>query len=396
MIRKVKFNNFYSFNEEQEINFLAQKKESYDYYNSEAGDQVTKIAGFIGGNASGKTNVMRLLGFLQYFICYSVYPNNSAEPTIAYQTFFNNTRQTKIYIEFETESKIFFYDIKIQENTVIEESLKFKKITKNSKIINLFNREGSLVENLSKKYFKAFPQKSLELMKPNASLLSFLSFNYNISIINDVDQYFKRFKTNINEKGEINIPVHQYKILELYLNDPELKKKMEDIIRNFDIGLNNFDIEKKPFDQGNDKGFKITINGIHNTKEKNNRLDMLYESRGTRSLFFTLANILSGLKNNSVIILDEIETGFHPEALKKIINYFTDENEMSRAQLIFSSHYFGFMSKFDMHQIYLVDKNEVSESSVHRLNKVEGIRSDENFLSKYMTGAYGAFPNITI
>ncbi|EKE21482.1 MAG: hypothetical protein ACD_7C00218G0002, partial [uncultured bacterium] len=31
-----------------------------------------------------------------------------------------------------------------------------------------------------------------------------------------------------------------------------------------------------------------------------------------------------------------------------------------------------------------------------RLNKVEGIRPDENFLSKYMTGVYGAFPKIRV
>ena len=49
-----------------------------------------------------------------------------------------------------------------------------------------------------------------------------------------------------------------------------------------------------------------------------------------------------------------------------------------------------------MHQMYLVEKNNNSESHVYRLNQIKGIRSDDNFLSKYMTGAYGAFPKIRV
>ena len=67
-----------------------------------------------------------------------------------------------------------------------------------------------------------------------------------------------------------------------------------------------------------------------------------------------------------------------------------------KAQLIFSSHSFNFMNKLDMHQINLVQKNSKSESLVYSLNQVEGIRSDDNFLNKYMTGTYGAFPKIRV
>ena len=90
MIRKVKFSNFYSFNKEQEIDFLAKKKKTYDYYQSQTGDRVTKSAGFIGGNASGKTNVMRLFSFFRYFACESSKDESAGALAIAYKTFFNN------------------------------------------------------------------------------------------------------------------------------------------------------------------------------------------------------------------------------------------------------------------------------------------------------------------
>ncbi len=54
------------------------------------------------------------------------------------------------------------------------------------------------------------------------------------------------------------------------------------------------------------------------------------------------------------------------------------------------------MNKLDMHQIYLTEKNNDGESIVKRLNKIDGVRSDDNFLNKYLAGKYGAFPNIKI
>lgn len=392
MIRKVKFSNFYSFDKEQEIDFLAKKKKTHDYYHSETGDQITKVAGFIGGNASGKTNVMRLFSFFRYFACESSKDESAGVLDVAYKTFFSNQKPSIFYIEFEINDTIFFYDFKIEKNVIHEESLHTKRKEKGAKKIEIFSRNSKNIEKLHKDYFQKFPIEFLKKIRADVSLLAFLKAHYNIDIINTIFDYFEVFKTNINEKGEINNVMHQINSLELYRKDEELKQKMEDFICKFDIGLSNFIIKKEIKEQG----FRISVKGVHATKEKNKMLDFGYESRGTQSLFFALANILSGLKNNNVIIIDEIESGFHPEALNKIINYFIDENEDMKAQIIFSSHSLGFMNKLDMHQMYLVEKNNNSESHVRRLNQVKGIRSDDNFLSKYMTGAYGAFPKIRV
>ena len=117
MIRKIRFSNFYSFYREQEISFLANKKKTDDYYNSESGDQIAKIAAFIGGNASGKTNVMRLFSFLSYFVCRESGRGLSEITNIAYQTFFGNEEVLKIYVEFEIGNIIFFYEFSTEKIT---------------------------------------------------------------------------------------------------------------------------------------------------------------------------------------------------------------------------------------------------------------------------------------
>jgi hypothetical protein len=392
MIRKAKLSNFYSFKGEQEINFLAKKKKSYSYYNSKTEDQVTKIAGFIGGNASGKTNIMRFFSFLSYFVCESSRVQPTPNLNIAFKTFFNNKKPSNFGIEFEIADNIFYYNASIKNHTILKEALYTKKIKKAAKKIKIFLREKDDIQELNKEYFKGFSLKFLKNIRSDVSLIAFLKAHYNIDIVNIIYNYFLGFKTNINETGEINNPHHQLETLYMYLQDEKLKEAMEDFISRFDIGLSGFLIEKKKIDNK----LSIRVQGVHNTGEENNKINLKYESRGTQSLFFTLAKILTALKHNNILILDEIEAGFHPEALNKLISYFIDEARDKKTQLVFSSHSLSFINKLDMHQLFLVEKDSNSESCAYRLNQVEGIRSDENFLAKYMAGAYGAFPQIRV
>jgi len=393
MIRKVKLSNFYSFNKEQEISFLAKKKKTYDYYQSESEDQITKVAAFIGGNASGKTNAMRFFSFLSYFVCRKINDNSPLIPDIAYKTFFNNDEPSTFYIEFEKYNSIFYYEFSVKNNIITKESLRIKRIQKGAREVEIFLRQQNTIKILDSDYFKNISISSLPKIRDDISFIAFIKHSqYSVDIINNVYDYFLEFKTNINERGEINHIGHQIETLKIYLKDENLKKEVENFICHFDVGLSGFEIKK----EGKENRISISVQGIHSTKTKNNRIGFSYESRGTQSLFFAMANILSALKNNNVVIIDEIESGFHPEALNKLINYFIDENKEKNAQIIFSSHSLGFMNKLDMHQIFLTEKNDNGESFVFRLNEVEGIRTDENFLAKYMTGAYGAFPKIRI
>lgn len=388
MIRKIHFSNFYSFEEKQEISFLAKKKNSYSYESTTSKDYVTKIATFIGANASGKTNIMRFFSFISYFVCMSSKNESAPQNDIAFKTFYNNNKPSSFYIEYEDENKIYFYNLVIKNNTILKEEFSLKQKIKNAKKQKLFLRKYDHLDYLNGKFFQDFPKKFIKNIRPDVSLIAFLKSHYNVEIINNIFSYFFKFQTNINEHGEINNYVHQIKTLKLYLSDTILKKNMETFIKSFDLGLEGFIIKK-------DKN-TIFVTGIHSAKENNNKLAFKYESRGTQSLFFTLANIFTAIKNNTIVVIDEIESGLHPEALNKLISYLIDENKNNRAQIIFSSHSLTFINKLDMHQIFLTEKNTNGQSNVYRLNEVEGIRSDENFLTKYMSGAYGGFPNIRI
>jgi len=377
----------------QELSFTANKKKTYSYYNSKFGDQITKIAGFVGKNASGKTNIMRLFGFIHEFICISSrQENQNSDSNYFFKTFFNNKLKSDFSIEFEKDNKIVCYAVSIKNNVVISESLYLKEFKNNSRKKRVFKRiEGNKI-SLNKKYFKGFKNNFLENIRFDVSLVAFLKTHYNIEVINFVFDYFLNLKGNFTEQGSINSVHHQIAALNIYLDNPGLKKKMEKFVSRFDLGLSGFDIIKIK----NDNKFSISVTGLHAVEEENNKLSFSYESRGTQSLFFILANIFYALEKGGVVVIDEIESGFHPEALAKLISYFIDESEKLNVQLIFSSNFLDFMNKLDMHQVYLVNKDEKGSSFSYRLNQIKNIRSDENFYSKYMSGAYGAFPKIRV
>ncbi|MFA4931079.1 MAG: ATP-binding protein [Patescibacteria group bacterium] len=397
MLRKVKFNNFYSFKGVQEIDFLTSKKKSDDYYTSKTGEQITKIMGLAGPNASGKTNIMRLFSFLSYFICRET-PESQANNLIildyAYKTHFNNNKESNFFVEFEKNDKIFFYEFSLQNYFIKKEKLVIKDLRKKERNKTILERDQKKVTKKSEQYFASLPNDFFRNIRPDVSLITFLKRSqFEFEVISTIFDYFANFQTNINERGEINHLLLQIVAIRKYLNDPKLKEQMERFITNFDLGLAGFKILEENLENNQ---HKYAVSGIHKTKEKKKELDIFYESSGTRQLFFYLPSLLDGLNKNGVVIIDEMEVGLHPEALNQILNFFIDENKNRKAQLIFSSHSLNFLKKLNMQQIYLTEKDDLSISSAYRLDEVNNIRPDENFLGKYMSGAYGAFPKIRI
>ncbi len=391
MIRKITCSNFYSFKEKQEISFLAQKKKSLTYFNSESGDQITKIAGFVGSNAAGKTNVIRLLSFVTHFVLSSSKTENQEVHDVAFKTFFNNNKQSTFSIDVETDNKIYSYSFKVKSNVVVAEKLECKELKKYARFQQVFSRSEHEI-SINSELLKGINKELLGKIRKDISLVAYLQSHYDLNFIKEFYDYFNTVACNLTERGQILSRSHRMNVLRKYSDNSELKEQMEYFVRNFDLGLEGFEIKK----QSIDTGIAYSVRGIHKTKEQNNLIDFRYESRGTQVLFFTLASILYAINNNGVAVIDEIELGLHPEALHKLLQYFIIQASENSAQLIFSSNALDFMKRFDMHQTYLVEKNNNGESTVLRLNEIENIRSDENHQAKYLAGAYGAFPEINL
>lgn len=387
MIRKIKFSNFYSFKGDHEIDFTTNKKKSDNYFNTFDGKQISKVAIIVGPNNSGKTNLMKLFGYLDYFM--STPKREDEDFGLGFKQYaFSSKKPTTFELEFETENKYYLYKLKTTSDIVLEESLSAKKLSKNSRPYKIFEREKNII-TVNRKVVPGITKKSLSTVKDNVSTIAFIKSGHDIDEIDEVSNYFLGFRTNINEEGDVR-PIHRgvrfaVSGYEMY---PDLKQKMEELIHDFNIDVESFKIEK-------DKESKTTtISAVHKVEGKTYILPLSYESRGTQALFAELFDILASIEDGTVLAIDEIETGLHPHAVYKLVRYIVDEFSEKKRQFIFSSHSLEFIKKLDPQQIFLVEKKDNS-SCFFRLDEL-GVRPDENLLSKYMSGAYGAFPRIRI
>lgn len=385
MIRKISFKNFYSFHDSFEMSFLATKKTTFDYVQSEVDKyQISKVATIIGGNASGKTNIVRVFKFLQTLLSRKISGpmENITQQPLPYHTFFSNNDTVEINVEFERSAKIFFYTLKMERNIIILEQLKIKSFGKN--IRSVFKRSDTL--ELSKVYFKNIDRRILPNIRNDVSIISFFrSLPFKIEIIEDLDTIFSSllWQVNMNESDSHlkNTDLSSF----LYTEDPEISESMQDFISRFDIGLKSFKIT----DNGS---WNYDIKGVHGDKI----LDFYFESRGTKTLYSLLAPILVAMKFRGLVVIDELETGLHPEAVEKLISYFLSESEGEMCQFIFSTHSINVLNKLDREQIFIVDKNDKGESRVYSVADIEISRPDENLMKKYMSGKYGGFPKIKV
>ena len=122
------------------------------------------------------------------------------------------------------------------------------------------------------------------------------------------------------------------------------------------------------------------------------------ESSGNKKIF-DLAGVLFMsfyAKNDPfLIVIDEIDSNFHPSLLIKLIEMFNNPKiNKNNSQLLFTSHDTNLMSPSIMRrdQFYFAEKQEDESTRLYSLADLRGIRNDADFAKQYLAGYYGALP----
>jgi uncharacterized protein len=414
MIVEFSVKNFRSISELQTISFVAtnlkssKKNELVDVNNivSENGMKLLKTIGVYGANASGKSNIIKALEFFCDAI--SDLPSPESRLSKLAQPFLyqkdSETKESFFQIVIIVEGKKYRYGFTVKKNTeaIINSSISREIIT-NEWLFGPKNTNQG----------KYFSRKNLEVDKtslPNNENIAPLEYehtlflthaaSYNKDICAKVRQAISGYITSkFGTRGDF-YRFHSIR----QIDNPELKPRFLDFLRSF--GLNYGDIYFKE-DEDAFSSNKYPLEKLFLTKSAchdenvNVTLNMQEnESDGTKKLFDIAGLLLHAfnIKISGLIILDEIDSNFHPSLLIRLINFFNDpEVNRSNVQLLFTSHDTNLMNPSLMRrdQFYFAEKEQNEGTKFYSLAELKGIRNDADFAKQYLAGFYGGVPMLS-
>ncbi len=404
MIHSFSCKNFYSFGDLTTLDFTVNDKapKNNGYFTTGSGTRLSKVEAVIGPNASGKTNLLRVLPFLKWLIVDSF--NMNPDAPILVQSFAfgeDKDKPIELSVEFEINDKIYTYDFVLNKQKIISEKLESTSFVKEKNATKkLFSRTWNEAKNgydFEDTNFE-LPKGFENALRMNASVIG-AADRLNHPESREIATFWRMLETNTVEGGSLRDPLsqasvpHWFEVLMYYSDNDVLKKEAEKLLSRFDLGLDGILIDKKQVGNGM---MKIDVQGLHLFKGQKQQLPIQYESAGTKQLFILLKTILKVLGQGGIAVLDEIDVNLHPEMVLALFDLFVDPNTNSKnAQLLLSTHSHLILSKLDKYQIVLVEKNKDGISESWRLDEMgSDVRADDNYYAKYIAGAYGAVPKI--
>ena len=402
MIHSFSCKNFYSFSDLMTVSFVVNDKAPFNngYFSVSSGNRLSKVEAVIGPNASGKTNLMKVLPFLKWLVVDSFNLSPSASlPVKPFMFGKGKNKPVELSVDFEIKSNIYTYNFIIEETKFLSQALIVKsksvqKMTSKKVFSRKWNNKINEYELEDKNF--GLPKEFKNSLRSNASIIS-LAVRFEHKKSQEIFDFWKKVETNVIEAGWIgdrlssNANINLFEALDFYSENKKLKEEAEKILSRFDLGLESFDIKKVK----KENGFSLDVQVVHSFGDQKEYMPIQYESSGTKQLFVLLKTILLVLSKGGIAILDEFDVNLHPEITLYLFELFIDsETNPNNAQLLFSSHSHRVLSALDKYQIILTEKNENGISESWRLDEMEGIRADDNYYTKYIAGAYGAIPKL--
>ena len=119
--------------------------------------------------------------------------------------------------------------------------------------------------------------------------------------------------------------------------------------------------------------------------------DLDDESDGTQALFAFASRWLALLENDEILFVDEIDTSLHPLLVHHLVKLL--HCSTSKAQLVFTTHDTTLLSQRMMRtdQVWFVEKDQKKSTQLYSLADFS-TRKNEALEKGYLSGRYGAIP----
>lgn len=409
MILNYSVNNFYSIGEngasvDFAVNGNAPKTDLY----VDAGDiasRVSLVNTVIGANASGKTQLLKGLAFISYLITQS-YRQDPMGPMLFEPHMGLSDVPSEVSVSFVVNERVFEYALGFNTQKILKEEL--KELSKSNERVTAKTISSRKWNDKDGKYtYKdtALGINSVNELRRNASMItSAMQKDSPTDLAQMISDYWSDCVIVHNlwlggnrEDNDAGDRLLQDKLKELLdKSNTTLNDQVKEILQKYDIGFDDFfeQVVKLPNNE-NLSIYYIT----HKFKGSDFLIKLPMESSGTKRLISTLTSVVDALltQKGGIAVIDEIDAFLHPDIVEALVDLFVyPETNPNHAQLLFSTHNHRLLESFDKQQITLTEKNDEGKTESWRLDEVEGVKSTDNYYTKYITGAYGARPKIGI
>lgn len=373
-------------------------------------ENLLRSAAISGPNASGKTNVLLAINFLNTLVVMS--HKNQKGDKIKVSPFMLDencvSKPSRFEVIFIKDDVKYIYGVAVTTEKVVEEYLYYYPKGRKAIIFTRdINRDPIYIFNTDHTKQKFISSKILD----NVLYLSGATqLNYDKTSV-----AFDWFKYVLQVIGPTDDPRLQDFTVEMLNKDESIKALIMKGLSEADLGIDDISAQIKDVSIDDlpsefpDELKKLAVNGtfqtvniksIHrgidvNGNEQKVSFEFEDESEGTRRMFSLIGPWIEALINGHVLIIDELETKLHHKLSVFLINLFNNPTQnKNNAQLVFTTHNTNLLDQdlLRRDQIWLTEKNQ-KFGSTDLYSIVEfSPRNDKNIQRGYLAGRYGALP----
>lgn len=389
MLRSFRLANHKSIRQEQELVLLP----VYDHDRA-----VQPVTAIYGANASGKSNLLDGLAFMEEAVksSYARWEPNSGIPRKPFRLDpATRDEPSHFVVDLELDGVRYTYGFAVDDHVVREEWL-YSYPERKRRVI--FERTGGDIKfgsTVSARKGKAGILE--ELTRPNALFLSVASqvgfaelmpvsewFTEDLMIYKPADPLsaFGQWLQTANTVAEISIQ-----------SQPTYHQLVE-LLKFADVGISDLDIVEVEGPAMFTKELRFTHSAYDDP------FGLGDESAGTRAWLSMVLHALLVINFDGTLVVDEIDSSLHPRLTARLMALFQDKaTNPNQAQLMCTTHDTTLLSPIlgeqvlIRDQVWFTEKNQAGETNLYALSDFRP-RKGENIERRYLGGSYGAVPRI--
>jgi len=403
MLIEFRVRNFRSIKDEAVLSMVSSSDRSFpDHlidHPSLGNDHLLKTAGIYGANASGKSNVLYAIMIMSNIVRRS--HEFQSDTILPYEPFKLDEKKmnepTEFKIVFIVDDIKHVYGFSCNNRRILEEYLHHYP---NGRKKIIFERMNTSEYRFP--YPRDQEQAFIRDRTPENVLFLSRATQLNYSKTKDAYNWFNTLEF-IYGHHDINLIRRTNQLI----SSKDRKQDILEALRAADLGIDDITLEEDR-DWSDQEKMKNTLDRIltHGSVHRaaaNIRIIRggisfdLYdeESSGTRRMYALIGPIIDSLRNDRILILDELDTKLHHVLVRFILDLFHDENNRA-SQMVFTTHDTNLLDRslFRRDQIWFTEKDPKTRGTdLYSLLEFSP-RNDVNIRKGYLAGRYGALPFI--